>query len=98
MVIDARGGNDSVCGGDGADPGQGSGGEDRLYGEDGAHRLFGRAGRDRLFGGAHKDGLFAVPGRRVRRRNGGGLGLGLRGLRACSPRPTAALLREVLAP
>jgi len=116
MVIDARGGNDRVCGVGGADQIKRAGGEDRLGGEDGADsldggdgddllrggddadRLFGRAGRDRLFGGAHKDGLFAVPGRRVRRRNGGGLGLGLRGLRACSPRPTAALLREVLAP
>jgi Ca2+-binding RTX toxin-like protein len=74
MVIDARGGSDSVTvaqnilvgtdiyGGEGSDTINGGGGADWIYGLGGNDRLYGRGGNDHLFGGAGSDYVYGGQG------------------------------------
>ena len=60
--VDARGGNDRICGGRGDDVLIGGGGQDLIDGGAGADRLFGKRGRDRIWGRAGRDLLVAGAG------------------------------------
>ena len=61
-IIDAKAGNDRVCGGPGDDTIAGGNGDDRLFGEGGKDTLWGDGDDDLLYGAGNNDTLYGGTG------------------------------------